>query len=248
MSDKPNHQFAGLLALSIALVLSALIAAGAIRQVKRAADTITVTGSAKQPIRSDYVIWRGSVASQQPTLQEAYLEVTRFTDRVRSYLMSNQVPDSTVIFRPLETRAIPETGDFGRRGPSATGRIVAYNLRRSFEIRSSQVDRITGLAGQASELIEEGIVLESSPLEYFYTRLADLRTEMLAQAAADALRRAQSIATSVGSKIGPVRSARMGVFQITARNSTDVSDYGIYDTSSLEKDITAVVSVTFAVE
>jgi hypothetical protein len=40
----------------------------------------------------------------------------------------------------------------------------------------------------------------------------------------------------------------VGVFQITARNSTEVSDSGIYDTSSLEKDITAVVPLSFAVK
>jgi hypothetical protein len=45
-----------------------------------------------------------------------------------------------------------------------------------------------------------------------------------------------------------VRDAKTGVFQITSRNSTDVSDWGIYDTSSIDKDITAVVSVTFGIE
>ena len=40
----------------------------------------------------------------------------------------------------------------------------------------------------------------------------------------------------------------MGVFQITAPNSRDVSDYGVYDTQTIDKDITSVVSVSFAVE
>ena len=44
-----------------------------------------------------------------------------------------------------------------------------------------------------------------------------------------------------------VRSVHLGVYQITPRNSTDVSGEGINDTSSRAKDVTAVVSVTFAV-
>jgi hypothetical protein len=44
-----------------------------------------------------------------------------------------------------------------------------------------------------------------------------------------------------------VRSAQLGVYQVTPRNSTEVSDYGINDTTSRDKDVTAVVSVTFAV-
>ena len=72
--------------------------------------------------------------------------------------------------------------------------------------------------------------------------------EMVAEATKDALARAEAIASSTGNRVGTVRSAQTGVFQITSRNSTDVSDYGIYDTSSLEKDITAVVSVKLGME
>ena len=114
MSERPNHHFAGMLALSIALVLSALIAAGAIRQVKRAADTITVTGSAKQPIRSDYVIWRGSVAAQRPSLQEAYRDVQSHAQRLRRFLNDSRVPDSLVTLKPPDSYQIPESFPDGR--------------------------------------------------------------------------------------------------------------------------------------
>jgi hypothetical protein len=40
----------------------------------------------------------------------------------------------------------------------------------------------------------------------------------------------------------------MGVLQITAAYSTEVSDMGISDTSSIDKDMTAVVNVSFAVD
>lgn len=71
---------------------------------------------------------------------------------------------------------------------------------------------------------------------------------MIAEATEDAKDRAEAIAKTTGNRIGTVRSAKTGVFQITSRHSTAVSDYGIYDTSSLEKDITAVVSVQFSLE
>ena len=67
-------------------------------------------------------------------------------------------------------------------------------------------------------------------------------------AAKDAKERAERIAQSTGNSIGAVRSAKMGVLQITAADSTDVSDYGVYDTSTIEKDMTAVVNVSFAVD
>ena len=64
---------------------------------------------------------------------------------------------------------------------------------------------------------------------------------------ANAKKRAESIAKASGNKIGRIRSARMGVFQITPVNSYDVSDWGMNDTSSLEKKVNAVVNVEFAI-
>jgi hypothetical protein len=83
---------------------------------------------------------------------------------------------------------------------------------------------------------------------YFYTKLDELKIEMLATATENAKQRAENMAKASGNRIGFMRSARMGVFQITSPNSTDVSDSGINDTSSIEKKVTAVVSVTFSIE
>lgn len=237
------HLFWGLFALALAIVVASWLGAGALKQIKLANDAITVTGSAKKSVRSDYIVWQGAVSSQKPSLQDAYREVSRYSERLRSYFSSNQIPDSSVSFKPVQTMTLMEYTSDGRM----TGRISAYQLRQPFEIRSDQVDRITELSGSAAELINEGVVLESYSPQYLYTRLSEVRSEILAEAAADARRRAESIAGSVGSRVGAIRSARMGVFQVTARNSTDVSDYGMYDTMALEKDITAVVSITFAV-
>ena len=58
---------------------------------------------------------------------------------------------------------------------------------------------------------------------------------------------ANAAARTCGSSIARMRSSSLGVYQITPRDSTDVSDYGINDTSSREKDVTAVVTATFTV-
>lgn len=71
---------------------------------------------------------------------------------------------------------------------------------------------------------------------------------MLGEASKNAKRRAEQLVANSGGKIGPLRSSKMGVFQITRPNSNEVSDYGIYDTSSLEKEITAVVNAEFYVK
>ena len=129
-----------------------------------------------------------------------------------------------------------------------TSEITGYSLRQQLEVRTNDVDKIAQIAREATELINQNILIESNAPQYFYTRLGDLKIEMLGEAAKDAKIRAEKIAASTGNKIGTVRSARMGVLQITAADSTEVSDAGISDTSSIDKDMTAVGNIGFAVE
>jgi uncharacterized protein len=243
-SSRFPQVFAGLAALSLALVVSSFVGASALRNFRHLDDVLVVTGSAKRPIQSDYIVWRLSVSSQQPTAQAAYQDLKRQSERVEQYLQTQQVPESAITLSAIETSPIPELTPNGQE----TGRTLAYRLTQRFEIRSSEVERITKLSQQATELINEGIALNSEPPQYLYTQLSKLRIEMVAEATKDAKARAEAIAKSTEAQVGAVRSAETGVFQITARNSTDVSDSGIYDTSSIEKDITAVVSVKFAME
>jgi hypothetical protein len=49
-----------------------------------------------------------------------------------------------------------------------------------------------------------------------------------------------------GAHLGKLRGVDVGVFQVTSPNSTAVSDYGVYDTTTPQKEVTAVVNVTFA--
>ena len=71
---------------------------------------------------------------------------------------------------------------------------------------------------------------------------------MIGSAAENAKARAEQIAEKAGCRIAEVRGARMGVLQITRPNSTAVSASGINDTSSIEKDMRAVVGLTIVLE
>ncbi|MDJ0648535.1 MAG: SIMPL domain-containing protein [Xenococcaceae cyanobacterium MO_188.B19] len=244
LMDRFPQLFAGLSVLSLALVISSLVFAKGIQEFKRANDVLVITGSAKRPIKSDYIILRLSVSSQESTAKIAYQNLKTQIEQVQAYLQEKQVSDDAISLSAMRTDTIPEIGISGRN----TGRILAYRLSQTLEIRSDEVERYAEISQQANELINEGVNLVSRPPEYLYTKLSEVRIEMVAEATKDAQARARAIANTTGNKVGAVRSARTGVFQITSRNSTAVSDYGIYDTSSLEKDITAVVSVQFAME
>lgn len=235
--------FWGMVALGLGLVLAAVIGAAAVRSIKRSGDQIEVTGSFRKAVRSDYAVWKSAISIQGPDLQGASSEVAADVQRLGAFLRTTGIADSAISVKPLETEAVYRTAENG----TPTSDLLGYKVTQRIEVRSADVARITQLSQAANQLISQGVPLSTSSVDYLYTQLEKVRGDMLADATRDARRRAEAIATAAGANVGAVRSARMGVFQVTPRNSTEVSDYGMNDTSSLDKDITAVVRVTFAV-
>lgn len=244
MSAERSGVFAAGLALALGLVLAAAIGGWFFVKGKRTDQTITVTGSAKERIRSDLVIWKAAVSYQAPSLADAYRALSESVPKVKAYMISKGVPDNQITISSIQSQTLHAKTSDGED----TGQITGYSLRQELEVRSNDVDKIAKIAREATELINQGILLESMAPEYHYTKLGDLKVRMLAAAAKDAKERAVKIAESTGSSIGSVRAARMGVLQITPADSNEVSGEGLNDTSSLEKDITAVVSISFAVD
>jgi hypothetical protein len=229
--------------LAIGLVLSSAIFGWFYSKTKKSDEAITVTGSAKKRIKADLVIWSAGVSSQSPQLSEAYKQLSDSVPRIKQYLVSKGIPEEQMTVSAISTTTLKKQNENGVE----TSEITGYSLQQKVEIKSNDVDKIAQIAREATELINQGILIESNAPQYYYTQIGDLKIEMLGEAARDAKERAEKIAASTGNSIGPVRSARMGVLQITPADSTEVSDSGIYDTTTIDKDMTAVVNISFAV-
>jgi hypothetical protein len=225
---------AGLALLGVAFVVGAVAIGHGIRDRNRN-DVVVVTGSAKKRITSDYIVWNLSVTSTQPSATDAAKELSGWTTRIRSFLSREGVKTGELSVQPISTDTV-----------SKSGRVTAYRLSRSFEIRSARVEDVTNVADHSSELLAQGVPLSANSPQYVYTNLPTLRPQLLADATKDAQNRARVIVEATGAHLGKLRGVDVGVFQVTSPNSTDVEDYGVYDTSTLEKDVTAVVNVTFA--
>jgi hypothetical protein len=234
--------FLGLVVVSTGVV----VGAGALRDGLKARshqEMITVTGSARRTIVSDTVVWRASITTTQPTPGDASKELGAWVARVQSFLRGAGAADGEVRLEPVSTETIPQLGPDGR---TETGRAGGYKLTRSFEVRSSRVKEITDIVQKSSTLLGEGIPLTAQPPEYLYAQLPQLRPDLLAEASRDAKTRGDRLVAAAGGRLGKLQGVSAGVFQITAPNATDTSGEGVYDTSTIDKDVTAVVSLTFA--
>lgn len=246
-----NGNFRAAVALSLSIILSSVIASWAFLHAKKLSQTIQVTGSAKKRIKSDLMIWNASVTVESASLADAYGKLSRDVEKTKAFLIHQGVPENQIVISAVSTTPVRRGKNSPSEGANAgaiSGAVTGYSLKQSLGIRSSDIDKITNISRQVTELINQAILLESEEPQYLYTRIAETKVEILAAAARDAKERAQQIAASTGSRVGGIRSAEMGVLQITAADSSAVSGYGENDTKSLEKDITAVVHVTFAIE
>ncbi|MHC4224848.1 MAG: SIMPL domain-containing protein [Planctomycetota bacterium] len=235
------------LGVTASLIVSTAVAARAYRgrgeDVSRDRRTLSVKGLARKRIRSDVAVWEIEVKGEAAALEGAYDALESGMEQVLAFLNKRGFQETEVAFGAIRTETHYRHDAEGKQ----TRGVAAYTLRRELTVTSGEVERVAVTAGEVTRLIREGVLVVSSAPEFYYSRIADLKIELMGLASRDARTRAEEIASNAGSSVGTVRSARMGVLQITRPHSTEVSSYGIYDTDTIDKDVRAVVSVTFGV-
>lgn len=230
------------------LVASTWVASSAYRarwdSASKGERTMTATGSARIRVRSDVATWNVWVEGRNPDLKAAYAQVKAGVERVQAYLAAKGVAPADI-----QLSAVDTSTHFVRDADgNTTSRVENYVLKRWFTVQSKDVDRIESISGDVTALLEEGVLLGAEFPRYTVSSLAERKVDLSGRATRDARTRAETIATNAGCRLGEIRTARLGVLQVTAPNSTQTSSEGVYDTSTIDKDVTAVVSLTIVVE
>jgi hypothetical protein len=239
----------GALIFSIAIVVAAMILGGTWRKTHETKEMIKVVGLAEKEFVSDLVVWDGAFTRRMMTVQESYAALKRDAEQIRQYLISKGVAEKAITFSAVnsdkEYRNV--TND---KGVIIDRVFEGYRLRQSVNVESNDVDKMETVAREVTELLNMGLEFESYAPRYYYTKLAQLKLEMLAAASTDARKRAETIAKNAGGGLGTLRNAAMGVFQITAPYSDDESySYGgSFNTSSKNKKASITARLEFGIE
>lgn len=234
----------GICIAAATIAASLILSQGFLKVMKFTREQISVTGSAQKNIRSDLIVWTSSFSRRDSESAPAYKKLKEDLEKVRKYLVSKGIRENEILVYQVAIRPLFRKNEKG----NDTSDIQGYILTQSVQVKSAEVDLVTRISMEATELIDQGVEFYSGAPEYYYTKLDELKIEMLARATENAKQRAENMVRATGNRIGCMRSAKMGVFQITPVNSTEVSDWGVNDTSSLEKKVTSVVNVSFAIE
>ena len=221
--------------IALAVIVTGYILGTSYLSRGKSDPSVTVKGLGQQSFDSDLIVWRASFSRSAVDLKQAYKDLNADILTVKKFLAGQGIKDAEVVFDAADIsknydNQYDENGNFTER------LFRAYDLSQSFEIQSKSVDLVEKTSREVSKLIDAGIELNSYAPEYYYTKLAKLKIKMIEAATKDAKNRAETIAENGGGKLGDMTYASMGVFQITAENSSDEYSWGgSFNTSSKRK-------------
>ncbi len=241
----------GWIAISIGLIVSTAIAAQSWVRVRLHRDrAIDVTGSARRRIVSDLIEWQATLSTEDKDRVAAYKTLHEHVGRTLAYLKKQGITDAELRVLPASTEQLTDT-EYEGKGQDRIERRVnkGYRTTQSISVSTKDVAKVDRVSREVTELMDSGVPITSEAPSYYYTQLGALKIEMLAEAAKDGRIRAERILQSTGgATVGKLRRADMGVININPANSTEVSNEGNNDTSSLEKDILTIVHCSFELE
>lgn len=225
------------LILGISLIIGTGVVSRTVYNIKQLNDTLSTTGSTKQKVASDLAKWKSgfSRTALASGLQTGYAQMKNDEKEVMKFLKNGGVNTDQIVISPI---AMSENYK-----PNYTEK--EYFLTQNIQVSSEDIEKITKLSKDVQPLIDKGVIFSTQAVEYYISKLPELRIALLSDAMKDAKARAEKIAESSGKKIGAVQSADMGVVQVMSVNSVDVADFGAYDTSNIEKEVMVTVKAVF---
>lgn len=175
------------------------------------------------------------------TVDSCYAQMEKAHILLTASLRKAGISDSEIESFALNSNEIYKRDSNG----NSTNTIESYQMVRNFNISSVNVQRIAALPAAVAELYKSGIQIEICDPEFYISNLDKIKAETLALATLNARERALTLAENSGGKVGMLRKAVQGIFQVTAPLSTDISDYGEYNTRTIQKTVKAVVSLEY---
>lgn len=230
--------------IAIGGIIATYLVTDVIRDVRMSHQIIKVRGYAEKNVTSDLVVWGITVKTRTKDIIEGYKVIESNQQEILSFLKQNKIAD-----KEIKMSSVTMQEKMKKVGYEKTNELDYYLMSQRFEIVSKNVSLISDLSTKIDVLIKKGIEIHSENPNYYYSKVNDLKSELLTDATKDARNRARTLAEGSGVKLGFLRAARQGRFSIRSAKATNISSERSYDDeSSIEKKIIAVVTVDYSMK
>lgn len=210
------------LGISIMLGLAALgyLLGHAAIEVKEYERSVTAKGLSEREYPADEVIWPISFSVAGNDLTAVYEELDQTSKRVQNFLAASGLNKSQIsLATPNLTDKLAQAWGDGQ------GAEYRYVATRTVTVYSDQVEQVRQAMGGLVELGKQGIAFTGdsyqNQVEYLFTRLNEVKPEMIEEATRNAREVASKFAADSDSQLGKIRSASQGQFSIEARDTNN---------------------------
>jgi hypothetical protein len=231
--------FFGLI-LGLSLIAAAFVVAASLLEIRKLDNIVAVSGSARQAVTADSARWTSNFSRTATVdqLKDGYAKMKADEKAVSNFLLTQGFEGKFEISPVFMSEIWKNDGNAPKE----------YNLTQNIEIKSDDVNKMKELAKNGDKLAEQGIIFSANSVEYYYSKLPEVRISLLPEAIKDAKKRAEAIALSSGKQVEAVKSVSMGVVQVMPVGAVEISDYGSYDTSGIEKEVMVTVKASFGLK
>jgi hypothetical protein len=227
------------LILAFGLVAAALVFTGGFVQSRTADRYVTVKGIAERDVKAGLALWPLRFVATDDRLDVAQTAIARSHDAVIAFLERHGIDREKVEVQGLEVTDV--LANAYRDGPAASRYIIAQTLM----VRSEDAELVRAASQKVGELVDAGVVLssQSGPITptYLFTRLTELKPEMIAEATTNARHAAEQFANDSGSRILGIRRANQGLFELLPRDRVT----GVSEESQVNKTVRVVATVEY---
>ena len=217
--------------LAAGLVVGGYLLGDGLTRARHADRSVTVRGLAEREVTADLATWTIAYSASAADLQSAQADIDGDTAAIRSFFADLGFPEDA-----LQPTGV-NVSQFTNNG------YPTFTVRQRMTLRSNDIDRAQQAVRRQFELVRQGVALEEgSGMAYSFTRLNDIKPEMVAEATKDARAAAEQFAKDSGADVGAIKQATQGYFSIEARDG-DSGGWGVSDTPY--KKVRVVTTVDF---
>ena len=233
---------------SVAILGAAMFLANAYKTRGDQNGIISVTGLGSIDFESDEIYWSGTFYAENEDLSVGFAEIKSNRRKVEQYLLDKGLSKDEIRFKQVGTYE-NEKSVYNDEGKYIGSEFDSYELSQNVVVNSKNLDLVADISREISELLNEGVQIRSDNPKYYYSKLDELKLNLIEQASENGRIRAEQIAKNSKSTLEGLKSAKLGVFQILGYNSGESYSWsGTFNTSSRWKTASITVKMDFEVE
>ena len=247
---KTNHFWIIALALIISFGINALLIGRSLQRFRMDDRSVNVKGLSEREVKADLVVWNIQTRVIYDNLMEGSSKIEEAKNKVVDFLIKNQLKNEEIITEGISV-IDKQANQYGNNQQINTPR---YLITQTIQVRSTNVELVQKVSRMTGELLQVGVVISNNeygnPIQFYFTKLNDIKPEMISEATKNAREAALKFATENDTSLDRLKKANQGLFSIVDRTASLSAGEGGYSSSTVDiyKNVRVVISAEYSIK